>query len=255
MVAIKPLSHYGPVIMPHGKELDMRKLERLHETVGKYRDEFLTNDALQDVLMNGGYELERERRPQSFLDIRDGTILRTQAVLSKTVVDHAIDVVTKPQMWVMPAPTLWIPGQGAPEERPTTAQGYDFERIEDLQRQWAEDTQTVTAVRKFQSELEEALDPFNMKFIINSMVRIKPRLDRKENDKATLIEREIERVIFPEGYSALDSAYYVRGRSQMNAVARAWEELQKSEFGKFFTLTAEEVRRYTFKRNPAAQED
>lgn len=241
MTAVRKLEEYGPFIVEQGKKLDIERLRRLHDTVGKYRNNFLTDHDLQDALLNGGYRPEQEeKRPPSYLDLTDAVVPRTQTLLHLLTVQHAINLVTRPQLIVAPSQELWIPGKPVKEERWTIPGGGDAQRLEDFQRQWLEDTETTTRVRAYEKALEDTFGEFNLKLILTCMYHAEHRA-RAPTPEARQFQEEIARVLFPEGYSILDSAYYNAARRKFSVAGHGWEEVNKTEFGKFFLLSPQQV--------------
>lgn len=242
MTKARALREYAPFVVSHGRELDIAKVERLHIKVGDYKERLVDDPKLQDLLLNEGYQLVDAERPESLLDIPDATILRTQTVLHLVYLNRMIDLATRPRVLVVREPGIVLPGQDA-DTKLETSEGYCPEKLEELQRRWLTETETVRDVRKFQDGLVQAMDEFDMKMVLNRMLQARSHyipFDKGWEEVGKLRE-EIEEVWEQEAYLALDSAYYNRGRALYSGVGQIWERLRQNEFGKQFTLSEKEI--------------
>ncbi len=250
MAKIRDIKDYMPFIAHKGEKLDIQKVERLHRKVGDFRERFLQEKPLQDLLLNEGYELTEQQRPQSFLDVSDSTILRTQTIPHLIYLNRMIDLVTRPRIYAVSQPVILLPGQD-PAPSMATSEGYGPEKLESLQQRWLAETEISEVVRRFQGELTQVMDEFNMKLILNRMSQARTHFFHAEPAWAEVraLQGEIEGAWDNNAHLALDSAYYTRGKALYHGLGKSWEQLQKSEFGRNFVLTKEELAEFFRRRS------
>ena len=236
MAKVRELEEY-----PIFGKIDLARLHELHSFVGECRERIFEDRALQEVLLNGGYEFESEdKRPKTFHAIGDPTINRTKTSMHLGHLEGVIDLVTRPRLVVIESPLIFVPGKKNDVEI-TTPEGFDALKVEMLQRRWAENSRVRESVREYQKLLGEAFDEYNLKCVLFGAHRARSyraAIKDKEKDK---IYQEIERVMYSEGYSALDSAYYGMGNRFFRMAGGVWEKLIADDLGKFFVLTEEEA--------------
>jgi hypothetical protein len=227
-------------------DFDANKVKQMHETAGEFRERFLEDKILQNVLLNKGYELEKNYK--SFLDILDSTINRSIIAAHLTYINKMTDLMTTPQLAVITTPVIIIPGK---EEVPkiTTPSGMNLLAIESLQEEWRNNPVSET-VGEYQKYLNLAFDEYNMKFMAGLIDRAKMHFinSGKEWAEERKIQERINKVADSRAYSILDSAYYNMGNRFFNGCGALWKKLDSDEFGKFFILYNEDVHEFMKKR-------
>ena len=218
----------------HLNDAQRTQAEHLHEEVGRYRDLFLEEPALQNVL------LEEAREPLKHLwDVYDQTFHRTNIALQLMYVDHVMTLVTHPQLTAVEHP-FDLSYQGSPT---MIRQGnYDHDKIESLQRQWLESGVAET-VRAFRKGLEEAFDEYNLKFILNKIQFLLLPADIGEDDRYTQEIRHLKKTIPWQCFNALDSGYYMRANSLAKGIQPLWKQLSIDDYGLFFIIKPDELQR------------
>lgn len=235
MDRLRPLEEYAPFVSE--RALNLEALARLHQTVGRYRDKFLTDHALQDALLNRGYAVER--RPTAFIDLIDTVVPRTHALIHQAVVNEMVRLATTPALIAAQPVPLWTPDNPLPKQQWTTIYGGDAACLEEFQQQWFREPTVSNNVLNYQARLENAAGEFNLKFMLTRMMHADAAVQDQWEDVARY-QKEMKSVLSPEGYTALDNAYYNMGRRSFSSAGPLWELLQRSAFGKKFTLSAEE---------------
>lgn len=235
MAKIKDISKYCFLL----RNADLEKVKELHKTTGEFRESFLENHILQDVLLNKGYEVEN--RPESFFDIADSTFNRTKTLIHLACVNYLMNSAIKPQLAVVTIPTIIIPGEEFQVAIKNT-KGVNFESIEEFQKQWMKNPISQT-VRKYQEQLTSAFDEYNMKFMLNLIYRAKINSIARGNDwvEERKLQDIIEKVADSKAYSVLDSAYYNMGNRAYRGCGRLLKELNENDFGKMFILNMDEM--------------
>ena len=71
---------------------DRTKAEQLHVLTWEFREKLLTDHALQNLLLNKGYEYEGER-PTSYCGLYDATLRRTAVGVQLMVVERMVELV------------------------------------------------------------------------------------------------------------------------------------------------------------------
>lgn len=223
------------------EDMDSEKTGKLHDLTGELRERFIEDRVVQDVLLNRGCKLEEDERPKSFYDVIGAVFNRTKTIAHLVHLDNIIDLSTRPRILVIKMPLIVIPGQDQ-AGKIETSEGIDASRVEWLQEQWFENPEVVRLAREYQGRLNEAFDEYNMQFIL-TLIRKSSRafIDPSWKEEANLQGR-IEKTLAHEAYNALDSAYYNRGNRFFSSAGPIWEQLNSSEYGRFFVLTQEEVQ-------------
>lgn len=232
---VRKLEDY--VIMLGEAEVD--KVKALHQLVGDFKEDFLGNEILQNVLLNRGYEIE-ETRPKSYADVPGPAFNSKITGICLTYVEHIMGISTKPSLLAVKTPRIVIPGQ-IDETKIETFDGHDADKVEHLQKQWMTNHETREKIRDYHETLEKAMDEYAMQFILNcinhSRINFLP-LDWKEERE---IQERVTKAWDSKSYGVLDSAYYNMAQRFFIGVGRLWEELKEDDFGKLFVLPQEDI--------------
>ncbi len=243
MAKIRDLSEYCVLL----RDVDIEKVKKLHKTVGEFRESFLEDHLLQNVLLNQGYEIEGER-PESYFTQFDAIRNRTKVLIHLMLLEDSIDLATRPQLAIIETPTIIIPGQ---KQEPTikTPMGISLEDIEELQHDWRDKGDVVETIREYQKTLKLAFDEYNMQFILGKIIRSRefPVLYGEKWEKERKLQKRIEDVTDFRAVSVLDSAYYGMGNRFLRAGDRLYKQLSKDNFGRRFLTTKEEEIEYITK--------
>ena len=225
-------------------DADEDKVRKLHELVSRFKGEFPTNLALQNVFFHGG-DQEGEK-PLTFFDTNDMFFHRTRISLHLKALEGLIDLATRPQLIALPKKLIVTPDQGGLvypngfEEgmRVRTSQGLDPLELEAFQRAWLECPEETKKVREYQKRLTKAFDEFNQRFILNRMNHIGAVPVYWEPEGP--IQEEILRTLDSRTCEALDNAYYIKTRVLYTEAFKLWTELKGLEYGGKFILSEEE---------------
>ncbi|MEK6918995.1 MAG: hypothetical protein AABW73_03060 [Nanoarchaeota archaeon] len=241
MPELRRLEEYGPFFTNNDKPLDIERLRKLHELVGEFREQFLTNKDLQDLLMNRGYELEEEDRPSSWYELTGGPpTLRVQNARHLTAVEVMMDLATRPRLVALEKTRILIPGK-KDETRVITPEGYDAGKVEILQREWMENSDITPTIREYRDLLTASLDEFNLQLVLSMTFNASRSAFIDEKWESGRLQRRTQEIVFPNGYSALDNGYYNFARRKFFHCAATYEKLQESGFARRFTLTQKEA--------------
>lgn len=233
MARVRELREY-PLFL--GKA-DMKKVEVLHKFTGETRERLLVEEAMQNVLLNHGYEFEG-KRPLSYLDLMGGCFNRRKAVLHLTYLVMMQNLVEQPTLASVKIPLIFTP-----EDDKTTVQtsgGQDIERVEWLQEQWMRSPEVGRAIRNYRKALDESVDEYNMGLVLNLNYHARIcsiPMDWKEEYN---VHSELRKKFDSDAYSVLDSAYYNKANALLRASGEFWKELDATALGRFFRLTLEE---------------
>jgi hypothetical protein len=238
--------------------VDPEKAEGLHNLTKEYRDGFLENKHLQNLLLNTGHPMDDEERPKSFHDIQDLVWHRTIVSVSLQYLDYTMDLATRPQQVIISEKSKTESGSSIltypfdePELIVRTPQGYDFEKIEQLQCQWFENSSITETVRKYREKLTESFDEFDLKFILTEMDRTRilliPDKLKEEFKLQSRIKDAMKNDKYGLLYTALDRAYYQRATMIERDASPLWKTLSETEYGRNFVLTIEETRKLVTK--------
>ena len=221
-------------------DIDIEKTANLHRLAGNYRERILGDNLLQDVLLNDSYEFEDDERPKTFHAIGDPTINRLKTSIHLNYLEYVVDLVTRPRILAVRAPRIIIPGK-RDEPRIETAEGYDAEKVEDLQEQWLRTPKVRDMVEAYSMILNEAFDEYNLKCILLKMHGCLIRRDDVDEQEIHKIYDDIEKHMNDKSYVALDDAYYRMGNRLFSGAGDVWNRLRADNFGRNFALTEKEV--------------
>jgi len=222
-------------------DVDIKKAEALHKEVCRFTDELIQNHAMQNVLMNHGYELEEER-PSSYLDLMGGSWNRKKVCLHLSYLDMMLDLVTQPNIVAFKRPAI-IANEAEDKLSISSARGFDFDKIESIQREWMKSPETGNLVREYKKALEAAFDEYNLQFVMGMMQYARRSNIPSDWKDEHAVQVRIDKVMDTKAYTALDSAYYMAGNRLFQSAGPLWQKLDQDNFGKFFRLTPEEVTR------------
>ena len=108
---------------------------------------------------------------------------------------------------------------------------------------WFDCPELSQKVRKYEAVLNEALDEFNLQFIVIKLPYACQRPFIPDECEERNIQIAIGKVANLRDVNDLDNAYYNMGNRLYMQAGKVWEELQKSEFGKLFCLTQENLQK------------
>lgn len=236
-----------------GENIELNRVAALHEMVRQWRERFLEDHEIQDLLLNRGYSIDDPKRPETYHDIHDMIWNRSRCSLHLSHVENLINLVIKPGIVAVRFPSKVIlvrEGQGIiwpdlPEEpEPTleTPEGFDATRIERLQQLWLLNTRITPKIRAYQQALQTAFDEHNMKFILGRMYYAQMPFIPSNFGRVYEIHQEMRERMDVPSFSALDSAYYGRANTLFSGAGRIWEVLSRDRFGKLFILNKDEDR-------------
>ncbi len=235
---------------------DLKELEKLHKVIEKYKEKIFTDFNIQDTLLHRGYETE-EPRPTSFHQLYDSTYIRTRTSIHLGVLEKMIETATKPHLITVQKQPKGIikatsgmiyPNYFEENFSFKTPEDYGFQNIEDIQKNWFNEPETVEQIRNFQSSLNNAFDEFNLNFILVKMYKA---LDKfiPEGFETHNVQQEIIKgfgdryeSVVGERFSLLNNAYYNSGKRFFHQAGRYWLVLNESDFGKMFILSHDEEK-------------
>lgn len=233
---VRPLTEYP--IMLQGASID--KVRDLHDLTGEFKDNFLGNHDLQDLLLNGGYEVPEDSRPKSFKSYQSG-VNGMKVGGHLMFLDYLINLATKPEPLILVSYSpLILPGQ-TDELTIETPSGMDPLALETFQTRWMQEHKSRDLVRGYQEALGLALDEYSMQFILNRMGSQRDAFLPNEPafEPVRGFQERIRGTFEPSAYHVLDNAYYNMGNRFFRACRMPWEALAADEFGKDFILDAE----------------
>jgi hypothetical protein len=210
---------------------NVENVKLLHKKVGKYKNHFLTDNILQNVLLNGGYELED--RPKSFINCcasYNGKRVSTHLYF----LEEMKKISTEPKLTVVKIPAI-ITSENDDIISLETPEKFDSEKVENFQIEWMKNS-IVNVIREYEKVLKNALDEYVMQYILVRMERARNHFIPNDWKKEKKIQGEISSVFDHESYSILDSAYYEMGNRFFNSAAALWKKLNDDDFGKMFIL-------------------
>ncbi len=222
-------------------ECDIAKVKELHDLVVELKEDFEKNKAIRTVLLN---RTELKPTTSSFLDIKTPIFQRTTTALLLTYANALFARLTTPPI-ALPQTKIQIYQPGAllnneeSELELKTKDGHNHEVIEHLQHIWKCDAANQKTVREYIHNLNKTFDEFNLQFVVD-LIHYR-RHDTHETKKEAKIKERIDKVYNPEAYTELDSAYYDRARSFFHITGNIAAELNKTELGRFFVLTTDEL--------------
>jgi|GEM_PF-3087852 len=224
-------SHYS-IWYPHG---DRKNVKPLHELVEEFKEDFLKNHVLQNVLLNQGYALDPEERPETYFDIADSIWHRSQVSIGLAVLETMIRIATEPQL-VCPVYNISLDKEPIEFK---TAHGLDAAKVEVLQQDWFAHTDITEKLRELQATLSKSFHEFNLKFILNTMAYAQGLFLESKEEKA--IQERITQTWDSNAHRALDNAYYSMGNRFMAAASPIWQEIFSHPYGRLFVLSSEEM--------------
>lgn len=227
---------------------DRDKGENLHSLVVEFKDAFIGSEALQNMFLNRGYEMESGTRPTSFHDVQDNVWKRDLVSISLVYLDHAMGLATTPQIAnITESPvgnadgSVLLEPSGDIDIRIATPEGHDFMAVEALQRGWFENPEVVERIREYHQSLSSAFDVFNLKLILIKMLHAADNFTPFETEEGASIKKRIRGAMDRKSYHELDSAYYSHAMSLMEGAREPWEYLFQNPYGKMFVLSREET--------------
>lgn len=239
-------------------DVDLEKLEGLHNLAVKYKGDIFTDNDVQDILLTDGYNPEGERRT-SFHDVYDMTFLRTRTSVHLGFLEKMIEMATVPQLAVVRGEEEGIvspegkgvlyPNDVAVKAKLETPGGHNYVMTEELQEGWFREPEVAEDVRSFQKHLNGAFEEFNLKFILGRMYNSLKLFVPEDFGRVYKIHHKIMDAFGGKyedrglEFVALDNAYYNMAKRFFNRVAGSWNKLNESNFGKRFILSPEEDRK------------
>jgi hypothetical protein len=229
-------------------DIDLKGTEKLHNLVVQYRDQFLRNEPLQELLLNDGCKLEKP--VTSFHELRDNIYLRTATSLHLSLVEKLTELATKPSILVVnhpliiPYQTGQLMGQVPTEEERITQGGFDAETVESIQTEWMRNPKVGATVREYKDVLERAFGEFNLKFVLYRMYRALMSNIPDEWKQVYRIQGRIKKAFGEkrdEKLASLDNAYYNTAKKFLGGAGGLWSKLNQTDFGRKFLLTNEEL--------------
>ena len=222
---VRPLSDY--ILFRATRE----KAEPYHALVVEFHDNLFKDEDLQDILLS---DIEGEIK--SFYDIGSQVWIRKKTLAHSIYLDYMIQQVTQPTVVGVEIPLNELCAHLR------TSEGYSAEVIERMQRQWFKNP-IVPIIREYQSILKEAFDNFNLQLVLSLIDQARQHFYLEREDTKGY-RRRIEQVFDPDVHTALDNAYYIKGRNRFEAAGRLWVALNADEYGRNFRLTQEEGRQF-----------
>ncbi len=223
------------------RNFDVKKTERLHLLVGEFRKSFFQNHALQNLMLNRGYE--PEKRPESFFDLRNGVFNRNFTIFHLDYLEQMVRLATTPQViFVEGAKPIIVPGE--PEQLVfRTAGRLDAAAVEEFQKQWFEQIDAREWINHYKQTLYDAFDEYNMQLILGFMDRTTRCVGQFDihSDEERRLHKEIIDSLVPVSFLALDNGYYKLGTRFFRQAGEFWEKLNESEYGKMFILQQGEL--------------
>jgi len=215
---------------------DPARVEALHNLTVEYKNDFLTNEHLQNVLLNHAYPMEDDERPKSFHDRHDMVWHRSVVSVSLVYLDYVLDLATNPKRADAQRSLIYQPGF-----RKTRA-GHDVDKVRQLQAEWPYNMAVVDFLRMYREELTSAFDEFNLKSVLRKMLDVTrlgfiPEQLEEENQ----IRDRISEVWDGECCGALDNAYYRMAIRYMEEAGNFWGYLNNTRYGRFFIMSPEET--------------
>lgn len=228
----------------------------LHDLTARFRDQLLTDRALQNLLLNSGQEIDDARRPTSFFNITNGVILRDKTAILLEHLLFAIDKTTNPYTTELAFLDLAVPVQAmlvshtgvaepaylfAPAsvmcqlvtERPDVAQ------TEELQSAWFSQPGLSETVRAYERSLLAAFGDFNLQLALGAASNARgARVEQGSQEYA--LQEEIRSAFNKRACTALDTAYYNSARRHLIAAERHSVSLRKMPHGLLFIVPDEE---------------
>ncbi len=235
--------------------VSLERVESFHDLVMDFRERFLEDHALQDVLLNGGYELDKSERPTSFYNFQS-VINGMKVCINLMFLEYVIDVATRPRLDIIKSPLIIIPGEEEPT-RLVTPEGFDSEGVDQLQTDWMREHTVVEIIRKYQRTLTEALGEYSAQFILGRISYARSiSIPSPHWKEGVSIVESINKVFDPKSFNSLDTAYYSMGNLFFRSASTPYQKLSQDDFGKEFILSQEEVVKglRTYQRPPLVAE-
>lgn len=237
----RPITDY--TIMLNGATRE--DVEKLHELTGEFKDRFLEDHELQDLLLNDGYDVPTANRPTSLRSYT--TSINGMKVCGHLgLLDCLIGVSTIPDdLVVISYPHILLPGE-TDNVKIETSSGKDLERIERIQIDWMENHESRKLVREYQKKLESASEEYTMQFILGRIQNSRHKFMPQDSAFAEVrkLNERVKEVFEQKVYQVLDNAYYNKGTGFFRSCAPLYERLAADGFGKNFILTLEEENKF-----------
>ena len=239
-------------------DCEPEKAKPLQELTVRFRNELLTNPALQNLLLNHGYEWDEGKRPSSFFNIGSSGHLRTQTAIHLEYVQFAIEHATRPYVASVRLPGSVVPveielvddtGRAGTAylaipvpEAPRLVSGlHDAGKREAFQTAWMTQAGLSETVRAYERTLQTAFDDFNLQFVLNAIQQAcGVRID--DDWPEHILQEDIKRAFTSQAYTALDTAYYTRARGFFSSARPFWLKLNETEHGQFFIVLEDELQ-------------
>ena len=212
------------------------KIQEVHELIKDFHNNLFSNEHMQEVLFRN--TSLSYNKPNSYHSIKSAVILREQTKIHLQYLEYSIDLAIKPGIIEVNFDIGKLTGEHLID-------GYPREIIESLQKGWFENLNTVEIIRKYQKNLNDAFNSFNMQFILSILNRAPYGLffdceNCKElGDKVNLL---LDRAEFRnEEVNPLESVYYNNAVRNFRIAGTYWQQLDKDSYGRNFRLKIEEV--------------
>ena len=221
-------------------EADLEKVKALHKLTGEFKDSFLTDHKLQDLLLNRGYMLENHERPTSFRRYTTA-INGMKTCCHLDFLDAITNAVQKPVVVTFSRKPIILPGE-SDELEIKTLDGYDAIEVEELQTAWMENPKARNLVRQYKNILEQALDEYSMQFILGRIEYSRQGFlpDEPSFQTVRASQQKASEAFDKKSYVILDDAYYNKGTNFFRSAGRVYEQLQADSLGSKFILSIEE---------------
>ncbi|MFH1359141.1 MAG: hypothetical protein ABIH37_04590 [archaeon] len=225
------------------RDASLEKVVALHNLAGEFKESFLTDHELQDLLLRQGYKLEDNERPTSFRQYHT-TINAMRACTHLNFLDYFTETMTKPSSIIIPKTKLiLLPGEEDVFSI-ETPEGHDAIGIAELQEEWMENHRAREFVTDFKGRLENALDEYSMQFILMRMCCCRGAFLSYEQafEEVRELQKRIEKVLDRKSYVVLDNAYYEKGNRLFLLAGEVYGQLLEYPLGRKCVLSKEEER-------------
>lgn len=223
-------------------DIDIEKIKVLHNLVLNFRERFLKDHAVQNVLLNRGEEIPNDKRPESYHNY-SLTIIGAETSIHLATLNYMINMATSPKLTIVKSPGVLLAGEEK-EDILETPEGHNALYVETLQREWMENPQITKILREYQRTLTDSFGEFTAQFILARIDYSNGLFVPPEWKEERAVLESIAKAFSIPAFHALDSAYYEKGRIFLKAAGPLWQQLSKDNFGARFTLSQEEVRQY-----------
>ena len=222
-------------------DVNLDEARKLHGFVVGCRDKLLQDKALQNVFLNGGYEMEDDERPKNWFDIPSSSWNRRKVALHLSYLQMMMDLAVEPGLIVVRTPSIIVPGE-MDDIQLEDVQGRSAELVDRLQRKWITEPNLAENVRKYEAGLKSTLGEYNLQTVLGLANRcLTHDVDPSCEGELEYIERA-RNAITSGAFIALDSAYYNMGNRHFSALKELAKPLVESDWGSFFVMTAETIQ-------------